>query len=153
MSLIWRYDVLFLEDFYVFSLILVFRNFKTCFFFPLWICCFFEICSSWIWGLIVLSFRKSSSNILPLYFETAITLVLDFSSISPASLTVFFTVFSFCLHAKTLPIYFVHVCAVCWSCPTLCDPMECSPPCSPVHGVFQPRILGWVAMPFSRGFS
>ena len=119
-------------------------------FFPLWICCFFEICSSWIWGLIVLSFRKSSSNILRLFFETAIALVLDFSTISPTSLTVFFTVFSFNLHAKTLPIYLVHVCSVCQSCPTLCDPVECSPPCSPVHGVFQARILEWVAIPFSR---
>ena len=32
---------------------------------------------------------------------------------------------------------------------TLCNPMDCSPPGS-VHGVLQPRILEWVAMPFSR---
>ena len=37
------------------------------------------------------------------------------------------------------------------SCPTLCDPMDCSPPCSSVHGISQARILDWVAMPFSRG--
>ena len=37
-------------------------------------------------------------------------------------------------------------------CPTLCDPMDCSPPGSSVHGVLQARILEWVAIPFSRGF-
>ena len=33
------------------------------------------------------------------------------------------------------------------SCPTLCDPMDCSLPGSSVHGVFQARILEWVAIP------
>ena len=36
------------------------------------------------------------------------------------------------------------------SCSTLCDSMDCSPPGSPVHGILQPRILEWVAIPFSR---
>ena len=35
------------------------------------------------------------------------------------------------------------------SCPTLCDLMDCSPPGSSVHGVFQTRILEWVASSFS----
>ena len=39
------------------------------------------------------------------------------------------------------------------SCPTLCDSMDCSPPGSSVHGILQARILGWVAMPSSRGSS
>ena len=39
------------------------------------------------------------------------------------------------------------------SCPTLCDPMDCSPPASSVHGILQARILEWVAMPSSRGSS
>ena len=33
---------------------------------------------------------------------------------------------------------------------TLCDPMDCSPPVSSVHGILQARILYWVAMPSSR---
>ena len=33
------------------------------------------------------------------------------------------------------------------SCPTLCNPIDCSPPGSPVHGILQARILEWVAMP------
>ena len=36
------------------------------------------------------------------------------------------------------------------SCPTLCDPMNCSPPDSSVHGILQARIPGWAAVP-SRG--
>ena len=36
-------------------------------------------------------------------------------------------------------------------CLTLCNPMDCSPPGSSVHGVLQARILEWIAMPFSRG--
>ena len=35
------------------------------------------------------------------------------------------------------------------SCPTLSDPMSCSPPGSSVHGVFQARVLEWVAIAFS----
>ena len=39
------------------------------------------------------------------------------------------------------------------SCLTLCNPMECSPLGSSVHGILQARILEWVAMPSSRGSS
>ena len=35
--------------------------------------------------------------------------------------------------------------------PTHCDPMDCSPPGSSVHGILQARILKWVVIPFSRG--
>ena len=45
-----------------------------------------------------------------------------------------------CMHAKSLQ-----------SCPTLCDPMGCSSSGSSVQGVFQARILEWVAKPSSRG--
>ena len=38
-------------------------------------------------------------------------------------------------------------------CPTLCDPVDCSPPFSSVHEILQARILEWVAMPSSRWFS
>ena len=37
---------------------------------------------------------------------------------------------------------------VTWSCPALCNTMDSS-----VHGILQARILKWVAIPFSRGFS
>ena len=35
------------------------------------------------------------------------------------------------------------------SCLTLCDPVDCSPPDSSVHGIFQARTLEWVAISFS----
>ena len=38
-------------------------------------------------------------------------------------------------------------------CLTLCDPMDCSPPGCYVHGISQAKILEWVAISFSRGFS
>ena len=42
---------------------------------------------------------------------------------------------------------------VAQSCPTICDAMDSSPPGSSVHGIFQARILEWVAIPFSRASS
>ena len=46
-----------------------------------------------------------------------------------------------------LPIF------VAQSCPTLCDPMDCSLSGSSVHGIFQARVLEWIAISFSRGSS
>ena len=37
------------------------------------------------------------------------------------------------------------------SCPTLCDPIDGSPPGSPVPGILQARTLEWVAISFSKG--
>ena len=42
---------------------------------------------------------------------------------------------------------------VAQSCQTLCDPMDCSLPGSSVHGIFQARVLEWIAISFSRGSS
>ena len=39
---------------------------------------------------------------------------------------------------------------VAQSCPTLSDPMDCSPPGSCVHGILQARVLEWVAIAFSK---
>ena len=39
---------------------------------------------------------------------------------------------------------------VAQSCPTLSDPMDCSPPGSSVHGIFQARVLEWGAIAFSE---
>ena len=53
---------------------------------------------------------------------------------------------------KYKPISFM-LCWVSQSRPTLCDPMDCSPPGSSVHGISQAIILEWVTVPFSRGSS
>ena len=41
---------------------------------------------------------------------------------------------------------------VAQSCPTLCDPMDCSLPGSSVHGIFQAIVLEWIAISASRGW-
>ena len=41
---------------------------------------------------------------------------------------------------------------VAQSCPTLCNPMDCSLPGSSVHGIFQARVLEWGAIAFSEGY-
>ena len=43
------------------------------------------------------------------------------------------------------------MCLVTKSCQTLCDPMDCNPPGSSVHGISQARILEWVVISFPRG--
>ena len=44
-------------------------------------------------------------------------------------------------------------CLVAQSCLTLCNPMDCCPQGSSLHGISQARILEWVAISFSRGSS
>ena len=49
---------------------------------------------------------------------------------------------------------FIHAAAAAkslQSCPTLCDPIDGSPPGSSVSGILQARILEWVALSFSNG--
>ena len=64
---------------------------------------------------------------------------------------------NWCLHHEEGTLKITHLwCAinkvVCLhACLTLCDPMNFSLPHSPVHGIFQARILEWVAISFSRG--
>ena len=48
---------------------------------------------------------------------------------------------------------YIHMCVHAQSCPTLCDPMNCSPPGSSIHGISKASILDWVAISFSRGSS
>ena len=56
-------------------------------------------------------------------------------------------------HESAFNLVFVNVCAqLPHSGLTLCDPMDCSLPVFSVHGIFQARILEWVAMLFSRQF-
>ena len=53
-----------------------------------------------------------------------------------------------CLAESCMQISWVLL--VTQSCPTLCDPIYCSPPVSFFRGILQARILEWVAIPFSR---
>ena len=47
----------------------------------------------------------------------------------------------------------VHTCSVTQSCWTLCSSVDCDSPGSSVHGIFQARILEWVAISYSKGSS
>ena len=44
----------------------------------------------------------------------------------------------------------LYTCLVAQSCPSLCDPVDCSPPGSSIHGILQAGMLEWVVVPFSR---
>ena len=58
-------------------------------------------------------------------------------------------------HCATRVVHIEIYCcsSVAKSCPTLCDPVDCSPWGSSVHGISLTRILEWVAVFFSRGSS
>ena len=64
-------------------------------------------------------------------------------SLTEGRLLLFCFVGCFCLFSWLYP----YVCGVhAQSCPTLCDPTDCSPPGSSVHEILQARILEWVAI-------
>ena len=69
----------------------------------------------------------------------------------PHFLTEFFFFFFFLLNCMSC--LYEWVSEVAQSCLTLCDPMGCSLPGSFIHGIFQARVLEWVAISFSRGSS
>ena len=69
------------------------------------------------------------------------------------SLSLFIYIYIYIYIYKHTHIYtYTHmqVYSVAQSCPTLCDPMNRSPPGSPVHGISQARILEWVSISYSN---
>ena len=48
-----------------------------------------------------------------------------------------------------LSLFLVRVSEVTHLCPSLCDPMDCNLPGSSVHGIFQARVLEWVAISYT----
>ena len=52
-----------------------------------------------------------------------------------------------CCYILSLP----YACSIAQSCPTLCGPMDCSPPGSSIHGILQVGIPEWVVISYSRG--
>ena len=47
-------------------------------------------------------------------------------------------------------LYIMFVCSTVQLCPTLWDPMDCAPPGSTVHRIFQARIVEWIAISYTR---
>ena len=63
-----------------------------------------------------------------------------------------YTAYSKKIYIDMYVTYMIHV-LVAQSCLTLHDPMDWSLPGASVHGIFQARVLEWVAISFSRGSS
>ena len=65
-------------------------------------------------------------------------------------------IFSNLYYISNLPIKYIHnqpaAAMLLQSCPTLCDPIDGSPPGSPVPGILQARTLEWVAISFSNAW-
>ena len=59
--------------------------------------------------------------------------------------------FSSSLTSSCPDVYLFNPCSVAKLCLTLCDPMDCSLPGSSDHGIFQAKVLEWVAISSSRG--
>ena len=58
-------------------------------------------------------------------------------------------ILQFSLRFLLWPICYLEVCMLLQSCPTLCDPIDVSPPGSPNPGILQARTLEWVAISFN----
>ena len=87
-----------------------------------------------LWFLFTFYHLVSSASLRLLIFLQAVLIpACDWSSLA------FGMMYSVCMHAMSLQL-----------CPTLLDPMDCSPPGSSVHGTLQARIMEWVTMPSSR---
>ena len=77
-----------------------------------------------------------------IFSESSSQLFLSNSNGRPFSATL-------CFQKKSKELI-LHKCSVTKLCPTLCNPVDCSPPGSSVLGISQARILEWIAISFSR---
>ena len=97
------------------------------------------LCVSWP-GHLCISLRNPGSFYWRMILATMIWLVgVIVTGNGIPSFLYFNHLIGVCMHAKSLQ-----------SCPTLCDPMDCSLPGSSVHGIFQARVLEWAATASSR---
>ena len=79
---------------------------------------------------------------------------VSFWGIRPSYFSKFFPVLSILESSgKVISSWKLRKSEVAQSCLTLCDPMDCSLPGSSVHGIFQARVLEWIAISFSSGSS
>ena len=85
--------------------------------------------------------RMQSMGSLRVEHNWATSLSLSHMKISFLWLNLFYIISTFGMLAKSLQ-----------SCPTLCDPIDNSPPGSPIPGILQTRTLEWVAISFSNAW-
>ena len=83
------------------------------------------------------------------FYNAAVNSISFYALIPNHLMQIYKNIIDFC----TLILYLAVLCFVAQSWQTHCDPMDCSPPGSSVHGILQARMLEWVDIPFSRGSS
>ena len=86
-----------------------------------------------------MAFVTSNKSLLIINFLWAIILVKINKLIWKKIISIIKCIAAAAAAAKSLQLY-----------PTLCDPIDGSPPGSSVHGIFQARVLEWVAIAFSN---
>ena len=96
-------------------------------------CCEFESVLNWVFGE-----HPSKKNIISVFL------------IDQGSQQVVGLLFNYCYFSFLIFNSMFQFSSVAQLCPTLSDPMDCSLPGSSIHGIFQARILEWVAISFSR---
>ena len=106
----------------------------------------------WAWFLISISMVANAKPQLAWLIPT-----IDHAGSNPSDLSIDWRLFYIYSHNIDMSSVWLlstwHVpvlCLVAQSCPALCNPMDCSPPDSSVHRIFQARILEWVAILFCR---
>ena len=104
----------------------------------IWVLSLFFFLMSLAKGLSILFFFSKNQLLVSLIF--AVVILVSISFISALIFLYFFPSANF-------------ESEVAQSCPTLCDPMDCSLPRSSLHGILQARVLEWIAISFSRGSS
>ena len=105
------------------------------------------------WGQILLTLTSLSFFFI-FILPVSVTVLSSFNPLSLLSNPARIISFAVLLLSVTYNILTTSLCFLsAHSCPTLYSPMDCSPPGSSVHGISQARILEWVSIPSSRGFS
>ena len=116
--------------------------------------------TEWVWWCFGKTLVRNKADLIPC--QSLLTLALEklwnftFIFLYSLSMTLLFkSIFHLCGANIELPDSYLYVCVCVYaqSCLTLCDSMNCSLPGSTVHGVFQAKILEWVANSYSRGSS
>ena len=115
--------------------------------------CFYVIKALKIWKLCLFSFlfsQKKHAKICDHNFRVKVFKYI-------CTYKIFVCIWHTHTHTYIYAYTYTYWCVLCakllQSCLTLCNPVDCSPPGSSVHRILQARILEWVLIPFSRGFS
>ena len=114
--------------------------------------------------MILVFWMQSFKPTFSLFYFTFIKRLFDSSPVSAIRvmsstylrLSIFLLGILIPVYVSSSPEFLMMYCAwsdVTQSCPTLCDPMNCRIQRSSDHGIFQARVLEWVAISFSRGSS